>query len=131
MPASFNLLEYVASNSGGFRFIFWKHRKHQGSNQLTHVHEFNHLVMLDHMDSKKRTDISRNSTVIGAVPDYFQKRTRVAYASSQGETQTTVRRMDKFLWLSLVLVLIFFFLSLFPEVRVVKTFFLCFNIYIQ
>ena len=51
---------------------------------------------------------SRNSTIFGAVQSYFQKRTLVAYASSQGKTQTSVRRMDKLLWLILVLFWIFF-----------------------
>ena len=129
MPDSFSLLESFTSNASGFRFFFWDHRKHQVSTQLIYLYEFKHPVVLDNLESKKWFDLSRNPTIFRAVQSYFQKRTLVAYASSQGKTQTSVRRMDKLLWLILVLFWIFF-LSFFVSWRLCcKDFFLCFNIY--
>ena len=129
MPDSFSLLESFTSNASGFRFCFWDHRKHQVSTQHIYLYEFKHPVLLDNLDSKKWFDLSRNSTIFGAVQSYFQKRTLVAYASSQGKTQTSVRRMDKLLWLILVSFWIFV-LSFFVSWRSCrKDFFLCFNIY--
>jgi len=151
MPFSTCLLEPSSCTPSGFSV--WYHRKHQILTQLSNLYEPNHPALLDNLDNKEWSDFSRNSTINGSMSKFFQKRTHFAFAyiqnqtqtcsmskffqkrthfafaSSQNQTQTCSGRMDKLLWLILVIVCILFLPIFVSWVPFVKTIFsLCFYI---
>jgi len=127
MPCSTCLLEPSSCTPSGFSV--WYHRKHQVLTQLSNLYEPNHPTLLHNLDNKEWSDFSRNSTINGSMSKFFQKRTHFAFASSQNQTQTCSGRMDKLLWLILVIVCILFLPIFVSWVPFVKTIFsLCFYI---